>query len=363
MVAIKMIKKSYLCPLIRFDTQTEPIKGMRNIILIIVLCLAATSCSKFNKLLKSPDVEAKYAEAMRLYQINKYNKAFTLFDNVLPALIGTPREDSITFLMGKAAYNMFDYVSASQMMDQYRNQFTRSPFTQEAEYLYGMSFYHLSLSAEKDQGDTRRAISAFHEFLARYPESVHDEDIKKQIEELQNKLYYKTYLNAALYYKLGHYQSAVTSLRAALKDFPEIPYRQEMMYLICKSWYAYAQNSVYSRQLDRYLKMIDSYYNFKSQFPESKQFDKDLDKMLAVAQRFTTENGVMSQAIESTMDKLSKARAKIEENKNKIFLAKTAADRLELRNENKALAKDIPVLRKQLKKEKKSVKNNETKTK
>ncbi|MEF9950397.1 MAG: outer membrane protein assembly factor BamD, partial [Mucinivorans sp.] len=248
------------------------------------------------------------------------------------------------------------------MMDQYRNEFTRSPFTTEAEYLYGMSFYHLSLPAEKDQSDTKRALVAFNEFVARHPTSTYVPDLQKLIEELTNKLYYKTYLNAALYYKLGHYQSAVTALRSALKDFPEIPYKQDMMFLVCKSWHAYARNSVYAKQLDRYLKMIDSYYNFKSAYPESKQFDRELLRMLEEAQKFTAENGVMSQAIETTIEKLKKTRDRIDENKNKIFLVKDKDERIALREDIKELTKSLPAIKKQLKQEKKLAKNNETKT-
>ena len=330
---------------------------------LLVLALGLTGCSGFNKLLKSNDVEAKYAEAMRLYRTEKYAKAFTLFDNVLPALIGTSREDSINFLMGKISYLTKDYVSASMLMDEYRNKYTRSPFTPEAEYIYGMSFYHMSLPPEKDQTDTRKALSSFHEFMARHPEDPRNEEMAQLIDELMRKLYYKSYMNASLYYKLGHYQSAVTALRAALKEFPETPYRQEIMFAICKSWYSYAKNSVYARQLDRYLKMIDAYYNFKSAYPDSKQFDRELNRMLAEAQDFTAKNGVMSQAIETTTSRLEKALAKVEENKDKIFTVSTAAERATLRSDNKKLRVEIATLRKQLKDEQEQVRRTNQKRK
>lgn len=336
---------------------------MKQTVWILVLALGLTGCSKFNKLLKSSDVEAKYAEALRLYDTEKYSRAFTLFDNVLPALIGTSREDSINFLMGKAAYLMKDYVSASMLMDEYRNKYTRSPFTPEAEYIYGMSYYHQSLPPEKDQGDTRRALSSFHEFMARHPESIHNEELKVLIEELMRKLYYKNYLNASLYYKLGHYQSAVTALRAALKEYPETPYRQEIMFLICKSWHAYARNSIYARQLDRYLKMIDAYYNFKSAYPDSKQFDRELSRMLDEAQEFTSKNGVMSQAIETTTSRLEKAHSKLEENKEKIFTVSTAIERKTLRQDNKKIRQEVTMLTKQLANERAQVRQTAKKRK
>lgn len=336
---------------------------MKQTVWILTLALGLTGCSNYNKLLKSNDVEAKYAEALRLFDTEKYSKAFTLFDNVLPALIGTSREDSINFLMGKTAYLMKDYVSASMLMDEYRNKYTRSPFTPEAEYIYGMSFYHQSLPPEKDQGDTRRALSSFNEFMARHPNSPHNAEMKVLAEELMRKLYYKNYLNASLYFKLGHYQSAVTSLRAALKEYPETPYRQEIMFLICKSWHAYAKNSIYARQLDRYLKMIDAYYNFKSAYPDSKQFDRELNRMLVEAQEFTAKNGVMSQAIESTTSRIEKAQSKLEENKNTIFNVSTPAERRTLTQDNKKLRAEIAVLRKQLTAEQAQVRQTNKKRK
>lgn len=358
-----MIKKFYLCPLKILIKRTITLNRMKNILLGVILAVTFVSCSPFNQLLKSNNSEAKYKEAFRLYEQGKYNKAFTLFDNALAAYIGSPREDTISFMMGKTAYQLKDYIVAGQMMDKYRSEFTRSKNTIEAEYIVGMSSYHMSLDAEKDQSETKRALNTFHEFISRHPESQYVEQIEKLIEELTAKLYEKTYLNAVIYYKLGHYQSAVTSLRSALREFPEIPQRQEMMFMVCKSWFSYAQNSIYQRQLDRYLKMIDAYYNFKTSYPSSEEYDKELDRMLAIAQKFTQENGVMSQAIETTTTKLDKTLMKIEENKNKIFFVEKRAERQALKADNKELRATAKELKQTLKKEKKSVKNNETKIK
>lgn len=330
-------------------------KRMKNILWIIFVALALNSCSPYHQLLKSNDVPRKYDESLRLFNDGKYSKAFDMMDNVLPSVIGSTKEDTLTFLMGKAAYKLNDFASSAQMMDQYRNKFTRSPYTPEAEYLYGMSFYEMSLPSSKDQSDTKRALIAFNEFLTRYPEDSNVVDIQKKIEELTAKIYTKVFDNAALYYKLGQYNSAVTALRAALKENPEIPYREEMMFLICKSWFSYAENSIYSRQLDRYLKMIDSYYNFKTAYPEaSDKYSRELERMLAIAKEFTDKNGVLSQAIETTTGKITKAKTKIQDNKDKIFLAKTKEERKLLQQEIKNLKAELKVLRKQLATEQKS---------
>lgn len=336
--------------------------SFKQILFTVVASLLLASCSGYNKLLKSNDTDTKYSEAMRYYGLKKYQRAITLFDNVSPQLIGTPYEDTITFMLGKSFYASRDYLAAGEIMDQYRNRFTRSAFTQEAEYIHAMSFYHMSASPERDQSETKRAIIAFNEYMNRHPTSPFNAEIVTLIEELHDKLYYKTYLNAILYYKIGYYNSAVTSLRAALKDHPDIPYKEEMMYMICRSWFAYAKNSIYARQLDRYLKMIDAYYNFKTAYPESKQFGKELDRMFEQAEKFTRVNGVTAQNIETSATRIEEQRKRIEEYKEKMFDAKDNAERKQFRNIIKEARQTIKTEKVTLKKDKKTIKSNEKST-
>lgn len=301
------------------------------ITILIAFASLLCSCGAYEKLLKSDDAMAKYQMGMELYAQKKYTRASALFDSALPTLIGTAHEDTVMFMLGKTFYASKDYNMAGEMMNQYRNRFPRSGNTPEAEYIYAMSFYMISPDVEKDQQNTRRAIMAFGEYMNRHPQSPFNKEIQVLTEELNGKLYYKKYLNAALYYKLGHYLSAVTSLRAILKENPETPYREDIMFMICKSWYEYAKNSVYARQLDRYLKMIDAYYNFKTAFPESKQFDRELLRMKDLSQEYVDKNGVTAQSIESSATKIRDARATIDECKDKIFYAKTRKEKDDLR--------------------------------
>ncbi|MFI3288231.1 MAG: outer membrane protein assembly factor BamD [Rikenellaceae bacterium] len=301
------------------------------ILAIFLLAALASGCSAHYKLLKSNDSMAKYEAAMANYKAKKYEKAKSLFDSALPTLVGTPYEDTIIFTLGKAFYESKDFETAGEMMDQYRNKFPRSEFTPEAEYIYAMSFYKLSGDVEKDQTSTRRAISAFGEYINRYPESKFAPEIKVLTEELYNKLYLKKYLNGALYFQLEYYLSAITSLRAILKSTPETPYKEDIEYLICKSWFEYARNSIPSRQLDRYLNTIDAYYNFIASFPESKQFGKELARIKDIAQDFVENNGTAAQSVETSSAKIEAAKKAISKSKDDLFEAKTKEERQRLR--------------------------------
>ena len=110
-----------------------------------------------------------------------------------------------------------------------------------------------------------------------------------RLDELQNKLYDKSYINARTYYKIGRYKSAVVALRNALKEYPETPHREEILYLTVKSCHELATNSVRALQRDRYLDMLDAYYTFVADFPESK-YRKELDRLQKTARRYLAEH-------------------------------------------------------------------------
>ena len=95
----------------------------------------------------------------------------------------------------------------------------------------------------------------------------------------------RSYLNAYTYYKILRYDSAIIAFRNALKKYPDSHRREDIMYYITMSAYKFADNSVASKQSDRFMDMLDSYYSFVMEFPESK-YREELDKAAEVAKRY-----------------------------------------------------------------------------
>ena len=62
-----------------------------------------------------------------------------------------------------------------------------------------------------------------------------------------------------------------------------------MMYYTTVSAYRLASNSVESKQLDRYLAMLDHYYSFLAEYPESR-YIKELGRMAKDARNFIDKN-------------------------------------------------------------------------
>ena len=85
-----------------------------------------------------------------------------------------------------------------------------------------------------------------------------------------HKLERKSFETARLYHKTEQYKSASLALRQAMKDYPDSPFREEMLWLILDSHYQYAEQSTERRKLERYNEAIEAFLSFVARYPESR---------------------------------------------------------------------------------------------
>lgn len=259
---------------------------MRYYIILIVTAVLLSSCGEFDKVLKGNDYEKKYQVALKLYHAKQYDKSGTLWANIGNIYRGTMREDTVQFYMAKCTYMHGEYAVSSSMFDEFRKANTKTPFLEEAEYLLAIGYYKMSPDVERDQSQTNKAIAALNEYMYRYPNSLKKKECQELVEELTRKLHEKDFLVAELYFKVGYFKSAIVAFRNAVKSAPESEFREEIMYYIVKSSYLFAKGSIPSKQAERYLSTIDTYYNFISEYPESKKFGKEVAKMYSDADAY-----------------------------------------------------------------------------
>ena len=269
--------------------------------LVVILAVAALffSCSGLSKVAKSGDPELIYSTAMKLYKAEKWSRAGDMFDACQGYYVGSEREDSIAFFSARSKFKERDYHEASLGFDEFRRKFGRSLFIEDAEGMYALCEYYMAPEPSRDQTLTDKAIVSLTNFIERYPESERIPAFREIIEELTGRMHEKNFLNAYSYFKTEKYKSAVVAFKNALKTYDETPYREKIMYYIVVSNYRLAHNSVAEKQADRYLSMLDSYYSFIEEFPESKS-TKELSRYFKEAKDFIDKNkqSEQSQSIE-----------------------------------------------------------------
>jgi len=267
---------------------------MKRYLILSLLIVALSACSNYGKLQKSNDAEKKLQMAKNYFLEKKYTKSIPLFEAVLTPFHGTPQAEEILFLMACSYMNTKDYLSASEYFDTYLRSFPRGKFAEESHFLIAYCYYLDSPDVRLDQTATENAIYAFSEYIELYPAGIHVDDSFKYINEMENKLAYKVYLSAELYYNLGlyggnNYRACVVTSENLLKEYPDCQYREQTVFLILKSKYKEALLSVEDKKYDRYSEVVDEYYRYANEYPDGK-FIKEANKMMKDARKIVGEN-------------------------------------------------------------------------
>jgi outer membrane protein assembly factor BamD len=234
-----------------------------------ILFVILSSCSKFEKLRKSPDNNLKYRKALEYYNRDDYDRASILFDDISTYFRGSTKADTISFYLAMCNYKLEYYEVAGEYFKVLFETYQYSPFAEEAEYMSAYCYYLQSPRPDLDQEYTLKGIEGFQGYLKKYPNNKNVENCKSYITELQDKLVDKSYLSAKLYYDMGYYKSSIVALNNSLQEFPNTKHREKLMWFVLDSNFQLARISVPSKRKSRFLETIDAYYSFVSEFPQS----------------------------------------------------------------------------------------------
>ena len=264
-------------------------KFLSYIIPLVVVWALAASCSSLQRVINTDDPDLIFQRGLEYYKGEKWTKAILLFEHCEPYLKGFPQEDSVAYYKAHSYFKNVDYQTSATLFDEFRRTYGRSVFIENAEALYAISLYNMCPSPERDQTTTAAAIIAISEFLSHHPNSAQRDYFLEMTHDLTWRMEERTYLNAYTYYKILRYDSAIIAFRNALKKYPDSHRREDIMYYITMSAYKFADNSVASKQSDRFMTMLDSYYSFIMEYPESK-YRQELDQAAEVAKRYIEKN-------------------------------------------------------------------------
>jgi outer membrane protein assembly factor BamD len=224
---------------------------------------------KFNKLVKSGDMDAKYAAAIKYFEKEEYTRALTLFEELMGVYRGTSKAEEVHYYYAYCSYNLEDYIVAGYQFRNFVKIFPSSIHAEECAYMNAYCFYLNSPEYSLDQIDTKLAIKEFQRFTNMYPQSKHIQECNDLLDKLRAKLEHKSYENSMLYYNMSDYKSSVVAFGNHLKEFPESKHVEELNYLIIRSYYLLALNSIDSKKQERFKAAADHYLKFVDMYPKS----------------------------------------------------------------------------------------------
>lgn len=253
---------------------------MNKIIFILLLLVSLSSCSEYQKALKSEDIELKYTAAKNKYNAGKYGKAIRLFEQIAPAYRGKSQSEEMFYMYSQAYYKTKQYYLAGYQFNSFASSFPKSEKAEEATFLSAKSYSMLSPEYSLDQTDTDKAINKMQEFINKYPSSAYLEEANTIVKGLQNKLEKKAFEIAKQYNTISDYKAAIKALDNFIIDFPGTPYKEKALYYKLDSSYKLAINSVPSKMEER-LKFAKTAYESLVKFNANTEYKREADDMLA----------------------------------------------------------------------------------
>jgi outer membrane protein assembly factor BamD len=243
---------------------------MRFLVLVLIVG-TLFSCNKFNKVLKSNNIEYKYKKTVEYFKAKKYSYVIQLLDNdFFPQLKGSKEFEEAFYMLAYSHYYEKDYFNAENLFRQYAETFSTSDRAVEMAYMRALTYYKQSPKVDLEQTSTYKTIAMMNEFIAKNPNSNKVKEANDIIAICQGKIEMKEYKAAKLYYDMAQYKAASVAFNNMLSLFPESEKVDDYKYMSIKSYYNYALLSVEEKMIERLEQVINDCNDFIDKYPESK---------------------------------------------------------------------------------------------
>ena len=284
-----------------------PVRSSRYIILALFAVVMASGCtgskeiegfseekekskkylfkSKYEKLLLSDDIKLKHEKGKEYYNKGEYAKALPIFEQLLTLLRGTKTEEELRYYISYCHYGQGELQLASYLFKRFYLDFSSSEFAPDAMFMTAECLFYSAPQYYLDQTSSEKAVTSFRQFINTYP--THDKVTvaTERVEELRGRMEKKVLKSAELYYNLGSYQAAAVTYENLLKDFPSSKQAEDIRFLVLKSKYLYANQSITKKKVERFEDAVEAYNSFIMLYPESK-FKKEAEEMFQASTDF-----------------------------------------------------------------------------
>ena len=228
------------------------------------------SCSEYNKVLKGSDYNLKFEKAIEYYNNDQCYKSLPLLEELMSYFRMTSKGEDVYYYYAKNHYCMGDYYLAGYYFKRFVKNFPQSVRVEECAFNSAVCLMMNSPDYYLDQSESYKAIDEFQLFMSKYPNSYLVDSCDKMVSDLRGRLERKSFEKGKLYFKMEKFRSATIALNTTILEFPDTEFKEEVLFLILKSNFLFASNSVESKKVERFEESIKSYYTFVDSFKSSK---------------------------------------------------------------------------------------------
>lgn len=251
---------------------------MKYLAIVLIMAFFLGSCGEYHTVLNKGLNTDKYKMAVEMYDKKEYKKAIALFEKIMGPYANKPQMERIQYMISDSYFQEKNYAMASYYFSKFITNYPESTKVEEAAYYSAKSYFLAAPIYSRDQEDTYKALTAYQNYIDRYPNSELIDEANKDFAELNKKLEFKDFEVARQYYHTEQYNAAIKAFETFNEDHLGSEYKEEAMYFSFKSAYALGMKSILSKKEDRLSAAILSHAKFQKTFPESEKL-KEVDDM------------------------------------------------------------------------------------
>ena len=257
---------------------------MKKFLALFAVIIFLSSCSDYQRALKSEDVAVKFTSATKMYEAKKYGKAIRLFEQIAPAYKGKPSAEKMFYMYAQSLYKTNQYYLSGYQFESFTASYPKSEKAEEASFLGAKSFTFLSPVYSLDQTDTNKAIDKLQTYIDMYPAGQNLAEANSLVKNLREKLEKKAYENAKIYNTISDYKAAMVAFDNFMINFPGTVYKEKALYYKLDSAYLLAINSIPSKMKER-LENAKMAYTSLIKFKADTEYKSKADEMLATIEK------------------------------------------------------------------------------
>ncbi|MEO9885707.1 MAG: outer membrane protein assembly factor BamD [Balneola sp.] len=268
--------------------------------LFLFVILIVTACKSSRLINPGDPINVSYQKGIDRYEAENYEEAAEIFETITRIGRGTNYAQDAQYYLAESYFKMKRYILAEAEYTRFITYYPRDPKREEIDYKKALSLYYQSPRYRLDQTSTKKAIEEFQLFNSRYPNSDLVQESAEKINELRAKLARKYFESAEFYSRTDQYKAATIYYDLVIDRYPESKWAETALLKQIETYIDYADNSVLSKQIERYNLAISNYEKYIQLFPQSN------GRGDAESLRDNAEKGINS--VEKTISEIAKGQ-------------------------------------------------------
>lgn len=204
----------------------------------LVLAALLTACGGSEDVSQEaiPPVDDVYRQAEALSADGEPSEAAKQFEEVERLYPYAQLAKPAMLRAAQSYYQARDYDQARLAAERYLSFYPSDPQAAQAQYIKAMSYYDQIADSQRDQGNTREAMTALRETIQRYPDTEYAREARLKLDLTLDHLAGKEMAIGRFYLKNQHYISAINRFRTVVEQYQTTSHTPEALHRLVEAY-------------------------------------------------------------------------------------------------------------------------------